>query len=74
VPDAQPENQSEDGLVMFRVDELRKHAGECLVAAQHARPHHRRMFLDLASKFLELADMNSEAQAVLDECPDLRKR
>jgi len=46
--------------------EYRKHAEECVRLAQTAKEHHRRLLLELAEKWLHLADRASADVSLID--------
>src|SRR5205807_6542024 len=47
--------------------EYRRRAEECVRLAQTAKPRHRAVLLEIASKWLELSDRDAATQALLDE-------
>jgi hypothetical protein len=55
----------EEQAVPF-VPEYRKSAENCIRLAQFAKPHHRIVLLDTASKWLELAEQDAQTLALRD--------
>jgi hypothetical protein len=49
------------------VPEYRKRAENCVRLAQFARPHHRIVLLDTATKWLTLAEQDAQTLALRDE-------